>query len=1274
MLSCLDFSLRIPSLRPREAVASGLSRNGVRHRRSSSLSTSQNGTACTKKFLHVVYHGPFVYLLPIGRTHGRPSREVGRSNSTEGQEDIDANYEDTIHEPPVSVMKRSNSNLSMERDLIVERREDLTSMKDIITKENESTVGNQNPGSLSNPDTANSVAQKTEVGVVDDDQLKNAQEVEQSKEHALGLLKETNLDYRITAEEHELESYNQSQNFLLNFDTGKNGQLDSTHSLTSSDSFGQSTETVTINNDKGLTNSLEDDHLAQLKQKSLEPYTLEEELDSHDQSKFIPFLVMGDTRELSRKSASWTSSDNYALSTHADVDDGEKLMKGLEAEKSTAEVVGEQKQRNVEQFIISEKNEPVSYNQSQDSMPKHDMDIDGGLEKPHDFLFSSESFAQSTEASIDDDLIQMKQADYQQSQYQTTLPFPSDMSSSDVIDENVHITAKFNIHDSDKQQQVLPEVGNLSHPPLAGTSVANVIFPPEQHITTEQDEPVSYNQGQDSLTKLGMDNEETETTYDLLSYSSSAQSSKAGVGDHDELTNDFVIGKFMEDAHGQLNQTDHLQSQPHIMLPVLPGMHNSVLMIDNNLDTKTNMDGSDGQQEVPSEEGNISSSPLTSSSVMDIVGLPEQYMIPEEAAAVSYSESQDSQSKLDTDIYELERSHDFSSSFDNFVQSNEVGVSDDDEPRNHLEIENSTSHDLQQLQETNVEQSQPQIILPALPDPFISDAVVDYNLEFTGETDLPISDEQQDVPPEEGNLDSLPLAGPNVMNVIVVAAECTPWSKTGIYIHFNFETNLEGIYSTFNCGLGDVVGDLPKALARRGHRVMVVVPKYGNYSELKELGVLRRYKADGQDLEVTYHHAYIDFVDFVFIDSPVFRHIGNDIYGGHWQDILKRMILFCKAAVEVPWYVPCGGSCYGDGNLVFIANDWHTALLPVYLKAYYRNNGLMIYTRCVLVIHNIAHQGRCPLDDFARLDLPGHYMDLFELYDPVGGEHLNIFAAGLKCADQVVTVSHGYSWELKTSEGGWGLHGIINEIGWKFRGIVNGINTQTWNPNFDVFLTSDGYTNYNLETLRVGKPQCKAALQRELGLPVRDDAPIFAFIGRLDGQKGIDLIEDAMPWLVGQDLQLVMLGTGRRDLEDMLRRFQAQYPNKVRGWVGFSDKMAHRITAGADVLLMPSKFEPCGLNQLYAMMYGTVPVVHAVGGLRDTVKQFDPFRDTGLGWTFEKAEANRMIDAIAHCLNTYRNYKECWKELQMRGMVQDFTWDNAAQLYEQVLVAAKYQW
>ncbi|RRT66390.1 hypothetical protein B296_00029990 [Ensete ventricosum] len=464
-----------------------------------------------------------------------------------------------------------------------------------------------------------------------------------------------------------------------------------------------------------------------------------------------------------------------------------------------------------------------------------------------------------------------------------------------------------------------------------------------------------------------------------------------------------------------------------------------------------------------------------------------------EDETVSYNQNESSFSNVDIDNDEdFDRTNNPRCHSDSYAQTTEADVLDyGEETTDRTEVEQSVAETLGLLREADLEQSQPQDMLPVT---FEESEYYTMNgeiLEVSAEGGMQGSNEQQEVPPEEGILDSAPLAGPNVMNVIVVAAECAPWSKT---------------------------------------------------------------------------------------------------------------------------------------------------------------------------------------DDFSYVDLPGHYMDFFKLYDPVGGEHCNIFAAGLKAADRLVTVSHGYAWELKTPEGGWGLHRIINDNGWKFQGIVNGIDTRSWNPKFDVYLQSDGYTNYSLETLQMGKSQCKAALQRELGLPVRDNVPIISFIGRLDDQKGVDLIADAMSWLVGQDLQLVMLGTGRPDLEDMLRKFESEHRDKIRGWVGFSVKMAHRFTAGADVLLMPSRFEPCGLNQLYAMMYGTVPVVHAVGGLRDTVKQFDPFNETGLGWTFKRAKANKMIEALGHCLNTYRNYKKSWEGLQRRGMMQDLSWDNAAQSYEDVLVAAKYQW
>jgi starch synthase len=201
-----------------------------------------------------------------------------------------------------------------------------------------------------------------------------------------------------------------------------------------------------------------------------------------------------------------------------------------------------------------------------------------------------------------------------------------------------------------------------------------------------------------------------------------------------------------------------------------------------------------------------------------------------------------------------------------------------------------------------------------------------------------------------------------------------------------------------------------------------------------------------QDLEVGYFHTYKDGVDFVFIDSSIFHAVASNIYGGSHEEVLRRMILLCKAAVEVPWHIPCGGVCYGDGNLVFIANDWHTALLPVYLQAYYRDKGLMEFTRSVLVIHNMAHQGRGPMSDYAKLGLPEHYADKFRLFDPIGGEHMNVFMAGLITAHRIVTVSHGYAGECQTQEGGWGLDGVIRDHNWKLRGVVNGIDDIEWNP------------------------------------------------------------------------------------------------------------------------------------------------------------------------------------------------------------------------------------
>lgn len=250
---------------------------------------------------------------------------------------------------------------------------------------------------------------------------------------------------------------------------------------------------------------------------------------------------------------------------------------------------------------------------------------------------------------------------------------------------------------------------------------------------------------------------------------------------------------------------------------------------------------------------------------------------------------------------------------------------------------------------------------------------------------------------------------------------------------------------------------------------------------------------------------------------------------------------------------------------------------------------------------------------------------------------------------------------------------LLREFGeGKLTGVVNGIDLDEWSPDADDFLLTDGYAQFAPDATGLqGKLECKRALQKQLGLPVRDDVPLLGFIGRLDHQKGVDLITDAAGWLLGQDVQLIMLGSGRDDLEASLRKMENENRDKARCWVGFSVEMAHRITAGCDILLMPSRFEPCGLNQLYAMHYGTVPVVHEVGGLRDTVRHYDGTND-GTGWKFERAEADKFRWVLGQAVNTYFSHRDAFVGVAVRGMQQDLGWDHAAFEYEQKLIEAKY--
>ncbi|KAK9204555.1 hypothetical protein WN943_014817 [Citrus x changshan-huyou] len=498
-------------------------------------------------------------------------------------------------------------------------------------------------------------------------------------------------------------------------------------------------------------------------------------------------------------------------------------------------------------------------------------------------------------------------------------------------------------------------------------------------------------------------------------------------------------------------------------------------------------------------------------------------------------------------------------------------------------------------------------------------------------------------------------------NIVFVTAEAAPYSKTG--------------------GLGDVCGSLPVALAARGHRVMVVSPRYlngtaadENFTLAKDLGCCMKICCFGGEQEIAFFHEYREGVDWVFVDHPSYHRPGNP-YGdinGAFGDNQFRYTLLCYAACEAPLVLPLGGFTYGE-KCLFLVNDWHAGLVPVLLASKYRPHGVYKDARSILVIHNLSHQGVEPAATYKNLGLPSEWYGALEWVFPTWarthaldtGEAVNVLKGAIVTADRLLTVSKGYSWEITTVEGGYGLHEILSSRKSVLNGITNGIDITEWNPSSDEHIAS----HYSIDDLS-GKVQCKIALQKELGLPIRPDCPLIGFIGRLDYQKGIDLIRLAAPEILADDIQFVMLGSGDPQFESWMRDTEATYKDKYRGWVGFNVPISHRITAGCDILLMPSRFEPCGLNQLYAMRYGTIPVVHATGGLRDTVENFNPFaregRGEGTGWSFLPLSEESMLTALRFAIRTYREHKSSWEGLMRRGMEKDYTWENAAIQYEQV--------
>ncbi len=478
---------------------------------------------------------------------------------------------------------------------------------------------------------------------------------------------------------------------------------------------------------------------------------------------------------------------------------------------------------------------------------------------------------------------------------------------------------------------------------------------------------------------------------------------------------------------------------------------------------------------------------------------------------------------------------------------------------------------------------------------------------------------------------------PEALTVVSVSAELSPWFKVG--------------------GLADVAHALPVALAARGHKVIGVAPRHRALDIAWDTGRTARFTLFGHEHEVSYFHATIDGVERVFVDHPALRRGG--IYGddnGAYGDSLFRYALFCRAAMEAPAAI--GQPLPEDGaGTVFLAHDWHAALVPLYLSARYRAHGLRRHARSILAIHNMAHQGTFPMEVLGGLDLEHRWASTLEM-----GGALNMLKGGIVAADRVVTVSPRYAWEIRGPEAGFGLDGVLRMRGPVVQGILNGLDTREWDPANDPHQPAA----FDARDLS-GKALCKAALQQDLGLEVDPGRPLVGFVGRLDAQKGVDLFLRTLPWLRQQGAQVVMLGSGDPRLEEATR--QAQDPT-MRAVTAFSAALAHRITAASDLFVVPSRFEPCGLTQMQAMRYGTVPVVAATGGLVDSVRPYDPYAQSGTGWLFHPGSAEDLVMALGNALYTWVHWPDSFREIQRRGMEADWSWEQPAAQYEQMMQQA----
>lgn len=471
------------------------------------------------------------------------------------------------------------------------------------------------------------------------------------------------------------------------------------------------------------------------------------------------------------------------------------------------------------------------------------------------------------------------------------------------------------------------------------------------------------------------------------------------------------------------------------------------------------------------------------------------------------------------------------------------------------------------------------------------------------------------------------------MQIVFASAECAPFVKTG--------------------GLGDVAGSLPAALVRAGAEVIVMVPKYATIKD--------EYKAQMEHFSDFYvslgwRNEYCgleklerDGVTYMFIDNE--RYFARDYPYGFFDDG-ERFAFFSKAITESLQHLPVGFECD-----ILHCNDWQTALAPVFLREFYQ--GLPLYDRVktVFSIHNVAFQGQ--FSDTVMEDILG------VAHIPAAASQLrcdacsiNYMLGALRYADAITTVSPTYANEIQTPEFGEGLDGVLRERSYALQGILNGIDVAGFDPATDKRIAA----NYTVED-RSGKAMCKAKLQEELGLEVRDDRPLMVMVTRLTRQKGMDLVMYALDRILSGGVQVAVLGTGDRDYEDGLRYFQDKYPGTMSARIEFDPALSQRMYAAADMFLMPSKFEPCGLSQIIAMRYGTLPIVRETGGLKDTVIPYNEFTGEGTGFSFSNFNGDEMGDAVFRAARLFWDNRDAWNQLVTQAMSQDFSWTRSADKY-----------